>query len=99
MLYDETRYFWTVCQAVRFFSEGNDRKAAREAVEDLEMVGVNASSFRLFQGTVTVLQAATRASNPAARKAAAAALRNLRALAYRCQLVAVATWALPILTF
>jgi len=77
MLYDETRYYWAICQAVRCFSEGPDGKSAREAVEDLEMIGLNASSFRLFEGVITSLEAATRASNPAARKAATRALRNL----------------------
>lgn len=77
MLYDETRYFWTVCQAARSATNGADCKAAREAVEDLEMVGLYASSSSVFEGAVAGLQAAQWASNPAARKAAAAALRNL----------------------
>lgn len=77
MLYDETRYFWTICQAVRLFSNGTDSRAAREAVEDLEMVGLYASTSGLFQSVVAGLEAALKASNPAARKAAASALRNL----------------------
>lgn len=79
MLYDESRYFWTICQAVRLSSNGTDCKAAREAVEDLEMVGLYASTPGLFQGVVAGLKAALKASNPAARKAAASGLRNLMA--------------------
>jgi hypothetical protein len=79
MLQDETRCYWATCQAVRSFSNGPDRRAAWRAVKDLEMAGLYASTSRLFQGAVACLEAATRASNPAARKVANSALRNLRA--------------------
>lgn len=77
-LLDETQYFWAVCQAARLSGERADRRAAREAVEDLEMVGLYASTAGLMQGATAGLQAARSASNPAARKAAELALRYLR---------------------
>ena len=78
MLYDEIRSYWAACQAVRLLSNGPDRRAAWKAVKDLEMVGLHASTSRLFQGAVACLETATAASNPAARKVAHTALRNLR---------------------
>jgi hypothetical protein len=77
MLYDETQFYWATCQAVRSSSNGHDDKAASEAVEDLEMVGLYASTSGLFGGVVASLHTATRATNPAARKSAWSALRTL----------------------
>jgi hypothetical protein len=81
MLRDETWHYWAVCRAVRSLSNSNNRRAAWEAVRDLEMVGLYASTPRLFQGVVACLEAATRASNPAARKVAHLALGKLRVAA------------------
>ena len=78
MLHYETRYYWSTCQAVRVSSNGDDPQAARDDVEDLEMVGLYASTFRLLAGAAAGLEAATRARNPIAREAAASALRTLR---------------------
>lgn len=78
MLDEETRHYWITSQAVRSLGNGPSRKAARKAVEDLEMVGAYASSPRLFQGVVACLDAARQAANPAARRAATNALRELR---------------------
>jgi hypothetical protein len=79
MLSDETLRYWAACRAVRSLSNGPDRRAAWEAVRHLEMVGLYASTSRLFQGAVACLEEATRASNPAARKVAHLARRHLRA--------------------
>lgn len=78
MLCDETRHYWAACQAVRSSSNGPDRRATWDAIQNLEMVGLYASNPRLFQAVVACLEATTRASNPAARKVANLALRNLR---------------------
>jgi hypothetical protein len=77
---DETWRYWAACRAVRSLSGGLDRRAAWEAVRDLEMVGLYASTPRLFQGVMACLETATQASNPATRKVASLALRNLRAV-------------------
>lgn len=77
MLDEETRPYWVTSQAVRSLVNGPARKAARKAVEDLEMVGAYASSPRLFQAVVACLEA-RQAANPAPRRAATNAPRKLR---------------------
>jgi len=78
MLCDETWRYWAACRAVRALGNGVDRRAAWKAVRELEMIGLHSSTPRLRQGAVACLEAAARARNPAVRKVANLALRNLR---------------------
>lgn len=76
-LSNEIRLYWPAAQAVRLSSNGKARKVARQDVEELEGLALHVSSARVRQGALAGLEAATRAANPAARKAAVAALLNI----------------------
>lgn len=78
MLADEAAYLWACCRAVRETSGGRGATAARQAVEELESLAMHAKHGRVRAIAADHLSAALSAPNAAARRAAKAAISNLR---------------------